>query len=1327
MSSLKMTFSLTSLIFLIAFGLVFVPASVMAHNASQSVGADGDAGTADDLAPHTTHPVIEAIPAVAPNPNADPPTLGFATVPPHGAHPTVAISLKAGDTVSSDGMEAVVTSSAAVVTLVVQFNMPTIVGATNGTGTATDATLTNGLLTADSFTVAIRDNSGTSPLTGALVTQATTPLAAGAASADQIGLGTVVRTEPTGGSMFEVPLDIATDAIPNGTAMDAKEKLHLIIRVNEGAGYGLQKNLALPDGLTSVDVPGGESQASMVRTFTLVDMLTVAPDTTAPTVTIAPPAAPDAMDKLAFTLTFSEPLGTGLGALTVSDIEITGGTAMATDLSAPTAGTGDDAGKEIYTLTVTPTTAGASVMIALRANSVADAAGNPLVTMDATGMAVASTMASYDKTAPVITVTSAAGTGDDDDKVIFTIDSDEALGMGAYGLSIADITVSNAPPLKVADLMMVEGTTAAPLPTGVKERHTLTITPTDGAMANMLDITGGSVADAAGNMADGVRHTYTPTPSDDEVDTGPPPAATQIGSKAYLVLVPTDHDADALPDGIAKHTVAAIPDLSEFFSTGGTIDVAVKGKANHNVIITEIMVAKDIGKRGVATGVDRPAASQWIEIYNNTAAHINIADITVTFKTGFPAAAAPTDATDRLSNVVSGAGWGFAATFPTAVSGQSSTNTETNVTTVTKNFISLRRVHKDNKALQDGATIQNGWLSGSWALTADSRVYLAGRIGTPGSENRPTVFSPAVFKAPTLAVTFNEIANLSDDTNEWIELKGAADYNMRKHKISIVTAYDKAANTGTETTIFEFPDNDDIKIPASGILLLTDKSPTENKLEADLEDGVEKPVRYRIKTLAALPNSGDFLLVLRNKDGVIFDVAGHLAGLDDDDPYTLMWPLAARVGAAKDGHISAKNKLAGGNVYKRARAIHGYLSVKDNGDEPAYEGAGFTGVGYDRNVSPANKEHHGTPGYDNGIQIGAGAEATTNVVISEVMYGDGTHSLPQWIEIQNRSATNSVDLHNWKLYVVNHSMNADGSAFAGKAVDGIFLRNMKIPPRQTALVVSKAGQNRTQLPPHRVLNLKRKGTDALLSSKGFYLYLVANAHEGDLAKRQEGDAAGNLPTPKEVVAGDNIKLFNDAISTLRAFQGMDPVWELPAGMNDNDYRVSIARKGSTKILNPDGTAKFHWVSSIDDKRSYNLGTSYGRLTDIGSPGNTPGAALPVSLSTFRPERLKDTGEIVVRWVTESELNNAGFNILRSEKRDKGFTKVHYIAGQGTTSERTVYEWKDKSAKPNVVYYYQIQDVSLDGKVTTLRTTHLRGNVTAAGKLTTTWAGLKALQ
>ena len=79
------------------------------------------------------------------------------------------------------------------------------------------------------------------------------------------------------------------------------------------------------------------------------------------------------------------------------------------------------------------------------------------------------------------------------------------------------------------------------------------------------------------------------------------------------------------------------------------------------------------------------------------------------------------------------------------------------------------------------------------------------------------------------------------------------------------------------------------------------------------------------------------------------------------------------------------------------------------------------------------------------------------------------------------------------------------------------------------------------------------------------------------------------------------------------------------------------------------------------------------------------------------------------------------------KREGEFKVVNLkgiIPGHGTTSEKHTYEWKDTTAKPNVVYYYQIEDVSLDGKRTTLARTHLRGNVNAAGKLTTTWSQLK---
>ena len=137
---------------------------------------------------------------------------------------------------------------------------------------------------------------------------------------------------------------------------------------------------------------------------------------------------------------------------------------------------------------------------------------------------------------------------------------------------------------------------------------------------------------------------------------------------------------------------------------------------------------------------------------------------------------------------------------------------------------------------------------------------------------------------------------------------------------------------------------------------------------------------------------------------------------------------------------------------------------------------------------------------------------------------------------------------------------------------------------------------------------------------------------------------------------------------------------------------------------------------------------YGFPTDVGTPGFRAGGALPVGLSHFSPERQKDTGAVVITWSTQSELNNAGFFIKRSQQRDGQFQiiNVTMIPGVGTTSEKQFYTYSDTTAQPNVVYYYQIEDVSLDGQRQTLtRGIRLRGHVGAAGKATVLWGELKS--
>ncbi len=118
--------------------------------------------------------------------------------------------------------------------------------------------------------------------------------------------------------------------------------------------------------------------------------------------------------------------------------------------------------------------------------------------------------------------------------------------------------------------------------------------------------------------------------------------------------------------------------------------------------------------------------------------------------------------------------------------------------------------------------------------------------------------------------------------------------------------------------------------------------------------------------------------------------------------------------------------------------------------------------------------------------------------------------------------------------------------------------------------------------------------------------------------------------------------------------------------------------------------------------------------------------LPVTLSHFRAEHT-DAG-VLLKWTTESEVDNAGFYIYRSKTKNGEFKVVNptMIQGAGTTGERQNYTWTDTTVKPNTVYYYRIEDVSHAGVREQLATVRLRGLVSARGKLTTRWVDLKSI-
>ena len=462
-----------------------------------------------------------------------------------------------------------------------------------------------------------------------------------------------------------------------------------------------------------------------------------------------------------------------------------------------------------------------------------------------------------------------------------------------------------------------------------------------------------------------------------------------------------------------------------------------------------------------------------------------------------------------------------------------------------------------------------------------------------------------------------------------------------------------------------------------------------------------------------------------SKNEKIVDIAGYEDGQlkvpNTDKGFTNLWPLTGAV----QGADFSSNNLVNGKVHRRQHAgVWGTSSVRaghgdaNNADKAAMRVVGWTGIGYKRNAEPI-AAHGGTPGYPNDALKSEGADAEAAVQISEIMYTKGDRNLTQWIELRNTSEVHGANLGLWRLYIVNHheTMDEDGMMVdykSSKLSDQIDLSGT-IPPGQTYLIVGRStGRDTTKLPDGRIISANRKRSEMLFNPYGFQLTLKTKRDKG-AGDQKTVDEAGNL-MPKPDSRRADAQSFHDEVA-----------WNWPVAVNEDGDRISVVRVPKTKSgLNEGGWALYNTTAEYEN---ISEDTYYGHETDVCSPGHHYGGILPVSLSKFRPERMKDTGQVVIRWVTESELNNAGFNILRSETKAGEFTRINkeLIEGKGTTSERNSYTYTDTSAKPNVVYYYQIQDVSFDGEVTTLRTTHLRGNVTAAGKLTTTWGELKALQ
>ena len=586
-------------------------------------------------------------------------------------------------------------------------------------------------------------------------------------------------------------------------------------------------------------------------------------------------------------------------------------------------------------------------------------------------------------------------------------------------------------------------------------------------------------------------------------------------------------------------------------------------------------------------------------------------------------------------------------------------------------------------------------------VTVLPAVYLP-----PTEESAPKAGMSSIPHSP---IVFNELGNGSGDTNDWLELRNVTGdaVSLKDWELSVVQDGKKE-----DTSLVIFPD---VSVPAEGLLLITNSDPTaDGNLLSGGDDIATAKAEvkgsshlYLVNAGLSLPDDGKFLLILRNakeKRGLneaFVDVAGGGgSGTDafvreqEGDYDTYVWPLQVleAPGSATEDSLSA------GKVWLRAKAdIVGY-------HRDAWAEAAFTGVGYDRKVSKS-AETAGTPGYPNGAVKTEAPTPRGAITISEVMLDSAGGTLPQWVELYNASKTDALNLNRWELEI----QNVDSEELVGRPIVRLTLQEKVIQPNQTLLIVTgnARASSADVYPEDRVYNLLalhdknlriKKPSDTFLSAMGFYLRLTdRNEHLVD----EVGNTDGNRRTDDT------------------------PAWALPMPLSELEgMRSSLVRRYDKGVAR-DGKEKSSWALAANFNKFKVSELHYGHADDIGTPGYRQGGALPVELSSFTVTRV-ESGSVIVTWTTESEVDNAGFNLRRSLTRDSGYTLLNpaLIAGAGTTGERQTYTYIDTSAKPGVEHYYQIEEVSFGGKAETLVTRRLRGPVSPAHRALKTLGEVK---
>ena len=253
------------------------------------------------------------------------------------------------------------------------------------------------------------------------------------------------------------------------------------------------------------------------------------------------------------------------------------------------------------------------------------------------------------------------------------------------------------------------------------------------------------------------------------------------------------------------------------------------------------------------------------------------------------------------------------------------------------------------------------------------------------------------------------------------------------------------------------------------------------------------------------------------------------------------------------------------------------------------------------------------------------------------------------------------------------------------------------------------------------------GATATISGEATGQYVVGNLN------KTEAVGAGQTYSTNSI--GVSLKAGVESIGTLTVTRVTGT-----AGIVANPTmpsKTGIARKWTITSTNPPTSGRdltLSWVSG-DDNGKVLTSMQVWESTDAGATWQVIGSgsqdastthsvtvevysfsdwtvsdvdnSLPVQATDFLAAA--DIGSVTISWKTQSEVGNAGFNVLRQDpgmaafKQISSYTSNDSLKGMGTSTTGRTYNFTDNKVTSGSTYQYKIQSVSTNGTAEDLTT------------------------